>query len=182
MGLSQTKWRKKKSPISSFLFSHLWGKIGSAVGQDKHLGPEAEGKIRDTELLFIWNLHILFMFVCFYFYFLKYRLKILFLLLTRVFRAPLNVAPGANASLSLTSLGPAYEPHQESPLQPKQKVHQDSFWIPLSPTWPCTPDSGRLCMEQCGHSEGWRFLSGGLALLIGIRVKYFFFFFLPEMT
>lgn len=64
------------------------------------------------------------MFVCFYFYFLKYRLKILFLLLTRVFRAPLNEA---NASLSLTSLGPAYEPHQESPLQPKQKVHQDSF-------------------------------------------------------
>lgn len=56
------------------------------------------------------------MFVCFYFYFLKYRLKILFLLLTRVFRAPLNVAPEANASLSLTRLGPAYEPHQESPL------------------------------------------------------------------
>lgn len=67
------------------------------------------------------------MFVCFYFYFLKYRLKILFLLLTRVFRAPLNVAPEANASLSLTRLGPAYEPHQESPLQPKQKVHKDSF-------------------------------------------------------
>lgn len=171
--LSQTECRETKFLVL-FFFSAPGGK-DKASSRASHLQPQGKGKLRTTELYFIENPDIFLIMDSLFLSFLFFKIlhENMISLHYWGFWCPFKFCAWGKRFILCNSLGSAYVSHQESILWPEEKVHQDSFWIPLSMTWPCTPDSGRLCVEGTLRSavRAYSLVIWGLKAFIGGRVK-----------